>query len=171
MTDLALDSAEEGDIGHISGLLRRAQEKLEAAGSAQVLSVLDAEAVARHVRSGQAHVLRSGREIIGVAFVEPVTAETLPALQRWGIEDSGRAVWHLQSLAVKPESRGCGLGMRLLDGIKGFVGARGPALIVLDCWAGNYRLREYYSQAGFELHGVFPSRTGDYEVAVFTWRS
>lgn len=171
MTELALDTAGEGDITQLSGLLRRVQDDLEAAGSSQVLSVLGTEAVARHVRLGQAHMLRSGREIVGVAFVEPVTAETLPALRRWGIEDSGRAVWRLRSLAIQPGSQGRGLGVRLLDGIKGLVGARGPALIVLDCWAGNDRLREYYSRAGFELHGVFPSRAGDYEVAVFTWRS
>jgi hypothetical protein len=40
--------------------------------------------------------------------------------------------------------------------------------IVLDCWAGNSKLRDFYQQAGFTSHGIFAVEDyEDYEVMVF----
>jgi hypothetical protein len=53
----------------------------------------------------------------------------------------------------------------VLDGALTQAMDRGAVRVVLDCWAGNGKLRDFYTRAGFRLHGVFPE--GDYEVAVF----
>jgi RimJ/RimL family protein N-acetyltransferase len=37
--------------------------------------------------------------------------------------------------------------------------------ILLDCWAGNEKLRAFYEKSGFKLLGEFPEN--DYEIAVF----
>ena len=168
--DPAVRVAGAGDIASIAGLLRRAQDKLEASGSVQRLSVLERDAVARHILVGSAHVLQAEQTIIGVTFVEPVTRETLPALERWCLAEPGPTVWYLRSLVIDHESQGRGLGPRLLDGIKEYVSALGPGVIVLDCWAGNHKLREFYARAGFELLGEFPSGEG-FMLAVFAWRT
>src|SRR5215471_2163625 len=58
----------------------------------------------------------------------------------------------------------------ILEGIKAYVASRQPgAIIVLDCWAGNDKLRDFYTRAGFKLHGVFPAN--GFEVAVFVYGS
>jgi hypothetical protein len=41
------------------------------------------------------------------------------------------------------------------------------ATIVLDCWAGNAKLRDFYQRAGFTSHGIFPVQ--DFEVMVFVF--
>lgn len=41
----------------------------------------------------------------------------------------------------------------------------GAGIVVLDCWAGNGKLRAFYERVGFVLHGEFPEE--DYRIAVF----
>lgn len=38
-------------------------------------------------------------------------------------------------------------------------------MVVLDCWAGNEKLRSFYEGVGCSLVGVFPEL--EYEIAVF----
>ncbi len=39
--------------------------------------------------------------------------------------------------------------------------------IILDCWAGNQGLRDFYHRAAFRLLGVVPVPADGWEVAVF----
>lgn len=162
-------TAQGDDINPIVDLLCRAQEKLANSGSMQRLTVLERDAVADRVRRGGAHVLATPQSILGVVFVERVTTETMPVLARWGVSDA--AVWFVQSLVIEPKLQGQGLGLTLLDGVKQLVEARGPGTIMLDCWAGNGKLRAFYARAGYKLVGEFPDSTGEYRVAVFARRT
>lgn len=42
-----------------------------------------------------------------------------------------------------------------------------PGRALLDCWAGNAALRDFYTRAGFTHLGDFPE--ADYRVSVFGW--
>ena len=60
--------------------------------------------------------------------------------------------------------QGKGIGLQLFtDIVKHCQPLGGTAL--LDCWAGNEKLRHFYLGAGCELVAVLPEH--DYEIAVF----
>ena len=56
-------------------------------------------------------------------------------------------------LAVRRAVAGTGVARRLLDWALDYTRQRGKNELRLDCWAGNERLKRYYSDAGFEPCG------------------
>lgn len=158
--------AGEGDVPALVDLSRRVQEHLSAAGSRQMFGPLPHDLVASKVAANVVWVLEVAGEVCGGVFVEPITRATLPDLATWGLDES-RPLWYLSKLMVAPELRGRGLGHLLVERAQRTVAAHPAALLVLDCWAGNDKLRDLYTRAGFVLHGIFPEQ--DYQVAVFTW--
>jgi GNAT superfamily N-acetyltransferase len=161
--------AEAGDIGAIVDVVRRAQDALTATGSLQRLALPSPDAVAAHIAAHAAYVLADGGTVLGSVFVEAVTVRRMPMLARWGLDDSAYPLRYLHTLVIEPTMQGRGLGHVLLNGVKAAVAAQGPAVIVLDCWAGNDTLRAFYARDGFHLHGIVAE--ADYEIAVFVWRS
>ncbi|GER90253.1 hypothetical protein KDW_44150 [Dictyobacter vulcani] len=159
---LACDS----DVEYIVSLIDRVQAQLTAAGSLQIIGPLSQALVAEYVAQEAAFVLEGTQGLLGSVFVRPVTPEKLPHLITWQLTDSELHPWFLQKLALEPEQQGRGLGFSFLAGVRTLIAQRDPqAHIVLDCWAGNDKLRTFYARAGFTLHGEFPEK--DYQVAVF----
>src|SRR5215472_5865234 len=164
---LKVRQAERDDISYIVDLSRRVQEKLTASGSLQQIGPIPYEMVEAQVNAGTAHILDGGSRRLGSVFVEPVTVERLG---RWKLDDPMLRPWFLHKLMLDPGEQGRGLGAYFLEGIKAYVVSRQPGgTIVLDCWAGNAKLRDFYTRAGFKLHGVFPAN--GFEVAVFVFRT
>lgn len=164
---LKVRRAEQEDIAFIVDLSRRVQEKLSASGSLQKIGPIPRETVEAQVNAGTAHILDEGSRPLGSVFVEPVPVESLG---RWKLDDPTLKPWFLHKLMLEPEEQGRGLGAQFLEGIKAYVASRQPvASIVLDCWAGNDKLRDFYTRAGFTLQGVFPAN--GFEVAVFVYRT
>ena len=162
---LKVRRAERDDIAFIVDLSRRVQEKLSASGSLQQIGPIPRETVAAQVNAGTAHILDEGSRRLGSVFVEPVPVESLG---RWKLDDPALKPWFLHKLMLEPGEQGRGLGAHFLEGIKAYVASWQPGgTIVLDCWAGNDKLRDFYTRAGFKLHGVFPAN--GFEVAVFTY--
>src|SRR4051812_14778406 len=60
---------------------------------------------------------------------------------------------YLHSLAVTRLSAGQGIARQLLEFALEVAGAKAVDELRLDCWAGNDRLRRYYTDAGFEFRG------------------
>jgi GNAT superfamily N-acetyltransferase len=94
-------------------------------------------------------------------------------MAQWGFDPTRNPIWFLSKLMIEPDLQGRGLGRVLLGVIKQQIAARcgsksQSCLIVLDCWAGNDKLRAFYEENEFKLHGVFGEH--DYEIAVFVWR-
>ena len=158
------------DTPAIVALSQRVQAGLTASGSRQRIGPLSPGLVSECVASGAAYVLDDPPQLLGSVFVEPVTADGLPARNLWGLGACPDPLVYLHTLMIEPEQQGHGLGRILLDGVKAAVQVREPgSVIVLDCWAGNAKLRSFYTAAGFRLRGIFPEQ--DYEIAVFTWPS
>jgi GNAT superfamily N-acetyltransferase len=63
----------------------------------------------------------------------------------WG--DDARPALYVHRLAVERAARGCGVEM--LRRAARTAAQEGCAVLRLDCWAGNGRLRRYYADAGF----------------------
>jgi GNAT superfamily N-acetyltransferase len=159
------------EVAALVDVSRRVQERLTASGSLQQFGPIPYTIVAAHSAAGTALALDDDGALIGGVLVEPDTAPVRRDLETVfaaiGLPPAGRTRWYLQKLMIAPERQGDGLGNLLLDGARQLVRERGGGLLALDCWAGNEKLRAFYTAAGFTLHGEFAA--GGFDVAAFTW--
>jgi GNAT superfamily N-acetyltransferase len=149
------------DASWIVELSARVQAALTASGSLQIIGPLPLETVERSISSGHACVLETAERRIGSVLIDP--AEHLPD-DKWKLHTLPTPLWYLHALMLEPQEQSKGAGLVFLEGIKRLMAPEGGT-IVLDCWAGNAKLRDFYHRAGFTFHGVFPAK--DYEIAVF----
>ena len=156
------------DAPWIVHLSSRVEKKLKESGSLQHIGPLSSSMVQLSIEEGFAFLLEKAGSRIGSVFVEPLDGHypNTSTIQNaaWRVEELPTPLWYLQSLMIEPAEQGKSLGLDLLDGIRGLMREQ-TGTILLDCWAGNFKLREFYIQAGFTHHGIF--RENDYEIAVF----
>ena len=164
--------ATHGDIRVIAEMSARVQAALTASGSLQAFGPIPVAVVAAHVAAGTAYVLDDDMRTLGGVFLAPGAGESHPALRRWGLDRLPGTTYFLEKLMIEPDEQRRRLGYALLSGVRSLVLKTPHDTIVLDCWAGNGKLRAFYSRAGFHLHGVFPAGAPPhtYDVAVFTSR-
>jgi RimJ/RimL family protein N-acetyltransferase len=158
----------EEDAQWIVDLSARVQESLTASGSLQEIGPLSHQAVEISTRGGFAYLLEVERLRIGSVLVEPLDGEYFNTQKiqfvRWGVDHLPGPIWYLQSLMIESTEQSKGLGLMFLDGVMTLMkDQRGT--IILDCWAGNIKLRDFYEKAGFIHHGDFPEN--DYEISVY----
>ena len=151
------------DASWIVDLSTRVQEALTASGSRQLIGPLLLEETLPSIRVGTAFVLQTQEKRLGSVLVEPLERVRLV---QWGLPREAGPWWYLHSLMLEPEEQGEGLGGVFLDEVKRLM-APCAGTIVLDCWAGNEKLRDFYQRTGFTGHGIFPVE--DYEVMVFVF--
>jgi GNAT superfamily N-acetyltransferase len=149
------------DAGWIVELSARVQAALTASGSLQKIGPLPLESTKHSILTGHAHLLESGARGLGSVLIDPL--DTTQA-EGWHLPGEQGPWWYLHSFMLEPEEQGKGLGLAFLSEVKRQVAPFSGA-IVLDCWAGNAKLRDFYQRAGFTGHGVFGVE--DYEVMVF----
>jgi GNAT superfamily N-acetyltransferase len=163
--------ATSGDEAAIVALSASVQARLTASGSLQQFGPIPAATVAAHVAAGSSLVLDDGAALLGGVFIEPEFAPATPDLPsifaKLSLPAAAAPRWWLQKLMIAPERQGGGLGVLLLNAAKERVAGCGGGTIMLDCWAGNTKLRAFYSAAGFRFHGEFIEE--DFAVAAFTW--
>jgi GNAT superfamily N-acetyltransferase len=79
-----------------------------------------------------------------------------------------RNTLRLNRLAVARRRAGDGLGYCILDRACEVVREKGKSRLFLSCWAGNTKLRAYYTCAGFSLATIARKKeNNDYRLAVF----
>lgn len=144
-------------------LSARVQDALTASGSLQQIGPLPVEQVETASKAGHAYLLETERQLVGSVLVDPL-AEDSPLHAWWHLHALSAPLWFLHALMLEPAVQGKKLGLDFLVGIRQLVMPAGGT-IILDCWAGNAKLRDFYQRAGFTFHGVYPFE--DYEVAVF----
>jgi GNAT superfamily N-acetyltransferase len=166
--ELEVRRATSHDSEWIVDLSARVQAALAAAGSLQQIGPLPIDMVEMSVQGGYAYLLERAGQRLGSVLVDPLDGSypyTLPyPVVGWGLQTLPEPLWLLHALMLDPSEQGNGLGLTFLEGVKQLaLLERGT--IVLDCWAGNSKLRDFYHRAGFTHHGDFPVK--DYEVSVF----
>lgn len=124
----------------------------EVAAQDQVARWWDADVLAAAVAAGRVVVAATDGEVTGVA--------------QWGPGEAGPVVYKLY---VRPDHRGAGLGLRLLDAVVARLPA-GTARLGIEHFAANARAGEFYEREGFTVDHVEPSPSGDPALAV-VWRS
>lgn len=149
------------DACWIVELSARVQAALTASGSLQIIGPLPLENVEQSISIGYPCILETEERRIGSVLIDPV--ENLSE-DRWGLQSLPTPLWYLHALMLEPQEQGKGAGLVFLQGVKRLMAPQGGT-IVLSCWAGNAKLRDFYQRASFTFQGVFPEK--DYEIAVF----
>jgi ribosomal protein S18 acetylase RimI-like enzyme len=73
---------------------------------------------------------------------------------------------YLYRIAILPEYQGKNIGLKVIN--HAFELSRSlRKTLYLDCWAGNIRLKNFYSKAGFDYCGDF--KEDDYMISVFKY--
>jgi len=73
---------------------------------------------------------------------------------------------YLYRIAILPEYQGKNIGKEIINYACEYSKDLNK-LLYLDCWAGNEKLRKFYTEVGFDFSGDFPEE--DYMVSVFKY--
>jgi GNAT superfamily N-acetyltransferase len=151
------------DASWIVDLSARVQDSLTARGSQQQIGPLLLENTEQSILAGNAFVLEAREKRLGSVLIDPLKTFQL---EQWALHRQSRPLWYLHSLMLEPDEQGKRLGLVFLEEVKRLM-APLSGTIVLDCWEGNAKLRDFYQRAGFTGHGIVPVR--DFEVMVFVF--
>ena len=155
--------ATQEDTSWMVDLSGRVQHALTASGCLHVIGPLLLENTERSIFGENAFVLENEEKRLGAVLVDPLESSQLV---QWALPSEASPWWYLHSLMLEPEEQGKRLGLAFLQGVKRMMAPLSGS-IVLDCWAGNAKLRDFYERAGFTGHGIFPVQ--DFEVMVFVY--
>ncbi|WP_444684490.1 GNAT family N-acetyltransferase [Alkalicoccus luteus] len=150
---MIVQRAEKADAAAVTALLNRVTKRLLDINMMQWDYPWDEAAVIAQIDRGERYILISGDHVIGTFAMkqinEPMTFPVAPGS------------CYLFELAVEPVYQGQKIGQKLLEEAKLIT----AGTLYLDCWAGNEKLRDYYTKAGWKEAGVYP--VNDYEICVF----
>ena len=151
--------AEIKDIGVIVELLNEVTLQLHEKGINQWVYPCNSLEIEMGIREAQIYVLIVDDIIVGTFSLKPI--DNLATLL---IEANSS---YLFRVAILPEYQGKSLGVELVN----YACEHSRKLkntLYLDCWAGNKKLRKFYSNAGFDFLGDFPEE--DYFISVFRYK-
>jgi GNAT superfamily N-acetyltransferase len=161
--------ASKYDAGWIIGLSDRVQTNLAQKGSEQVIGPLALQNVESSVRNGHCFIFEHWRHDAMTKLGSVMIGE-YSNNYRFSEEEMSEMPakkWFLHSLMIEPELQGHGLGKVFLRKVLRMMGQEGEGVVLLDCFAGNEKLIEFYSSIGFVLLQEVPEE--NYMVAVFMY--
>jgi GNAT superfamily N-acetyltransferase len=156
--------ANENEKEKIIDLSLRVQEALSASGSLQQIGPLEHEVVATAIREGRCFVLAQPTSgMAGCVFLRHIEDNFYPGSE-FDISSLPQPRLFLHWMMLAPEIQCRGLGSDFFRNV--IYKLKGQAAcVLLDCWAGNEKLRDFYTRAGCELVATIPEN--DYEIAIF----
>jgi GNAT superfamily N-acetyltransferase len=163
--------ATSNDRDYIIDLSSRVQHALTSSGSLQEIGPLSRTVVETSIQGSHAYILETNGLRTGSVLVDPLdgtfsNTEEIPYAS-WGVGNVFPGpFWYLHALMLEPEEQGRGLGKGFIEAVLGSMRVAGRSgTVVLDCWAGNAKLRRFYEGIGFRHHGDFPEN--DYYISVY----
>lgn len=158
------------DADWIVDLSTKVQAALTASGSLQQIGPSPLDQVEMSIQEGYAYLLEVEERRVGSTLIDPLKAHSSTLNAFLAIQQKLFMLptphLYLHSLMLDPSEQGNGLGLAFLEGVKKFA-LPTSGTILLNCWAGNTKLRDFYQRAGFTYHGNVPEE--NYEVAVFSF--
>lgn len=163
--------ATSNNTDYIIDLSSRVQHALTSSGSLQEIGPLSRTVVETSIQGLHAYILETNGLRTGSVLVDPLdgtfsNTEEIPYAS-WGVGNVFPGLfWYLHALMLEPEEQGRELGKGFIEGVLGSMRVAGRSgTVVLDCWAGNAKLRRFYQGIGFRHHGDFPEN--DYYISVY----
>lgn len=159
------------DTEYIIDLSSRVQLSLTSSGSLQEIGPLPRNVVETSIRGSHAYILETNGLRTGSVLVDPLDGAFSNTVEiaygSWGVENSlPEPLWYLHALMLEPAEQGRRLGRWFIEGVMELMRMkRRSGTLVLDCWAGNEKLRRFYEAVGFTHYGEFPEN--DYHISVY----
>lgn len=149
--------AKEEDVSSIVQLLNEVTLELLSKKVMQWDYPWDRNTINSDVSHGCQYIVKENNMIIAV-----FSLKDMPVNDWTSEEEEGRM--YLYRIAVEPEFQGKNVGSYICGWVQSFAG-QNHKTVYLDCWAGNDKLKDFYSSTGFYYIGDFPEE--DYMVSVF----
>lgn len=161
------------DQEHIIKLSQRVQDNLTTSGSLQHIGPLASEAVAKAIANQKCFVLEHHppgsieTNLVGCALSRDLEAGYFLSRPGFNMGDFTSPWVYLHSIMLEPEHQGRNIGTPFVSEVVEMIASTclTERTLFLDCWAGNNKLRKFYSKIGFNFAAVIPEE--DYEIAVF----
>ena len=159
--------ATTADIQTIIGISRRVQDRLEEDGSLQVSGPLSSTHILDRIREQRCVVTcKEDGQIVGLSMVKPIEANYYEQSRDFDVENFPPPWKLLHSFMLEPDLWGKGYGTQFFTDTVDFVEiTRCAGTLLLDCWAGNEKLKEFYLSCGCLYMGTVPE--DDFHVSVF----
>ncbi|PLR91970.1 GNAT family N-acetyltransferase [Bacillus sp. T33-2] len=152
--------AKRDDLLEVVNILNEVTWHLHSKGIMQWDFPWDAATVAKDINDNYCYVLVDNGKMIGTFAIR-----NIDRTYTFAIEHQSK---YLGQIAILPEFQGIKLGEKVTSFARSLASdAKKP--LFLDCWAGNGKLRNFYSDNGFTYLGDFPE--DDYMVSVFQYDS
>jgi GNAT superfamily N-acetyltransferase len=110
------------------------------------------------IKKGYTYMLVMDNLIVGTFSIKKINGLDSPIIDTKGM--------YLFRIAILPEYQGKNLGFEIVS-YACQCSRNSNKSLYLDCWAGNKKLRNFYSNAGFDFIGDFPEE--DYMISVFKY--
>ena len=151
-----LEIAKEDDIYEICQLLKIVSEDLHNRGIKQWMNEWKIDDIREFVLKQNIYVLRFEKkgEIIGLFSLEE---------NKLLIEQFPESLY-LSKVALLPKYQRKGIGAKMIQKAIEIVHSQGK-VVVLDCWNGNQKLKEYYTKIGFKYIMDLPE--DNYFISIF----
>lgn len=163
--DLATRFGHVTDVEAIVELSSRVQAALTASGNSQEIGPLLRTTVLTAVEERRCYALEDEfQKLIGCAFVKQIDEHYFQPSDNFNIEGFFKPWHYVHSIMLEPEFQGCGTGVPFFQDVIKCLEPLGGT-VLLDCWAGNDKLRDFYERAGCRYVATLPEN--DYEIAVF----
>ena len=143
------------DIDALLDILNAATQKLLAKNIPQWEYPWDKSEVLEYIEQQEFYIAQSNGKPCGCFGIKEFQNNFVP---------SDKNSMYFYHLAVHPDYNGKGIGNKICGWVHQYAKTNGVT-IYFDCWAGNDKLRQFYTAAGFEFIGEFPE--DDYFVAAF----
>jgi ribosomal protein S18 acetylase RimI-like enzyme len=147
------------DLDQIRHLLNETTLQLKQKGIEQWDYPWDHQKIAKQISNGYVYVLLLNEEIIGSFCMNDIEKINDLTVEPKSI--------YLSQIAISPEYQGKNLGRTITDYTCSFVKKINKTLY-LDCWAGNEKLKEFYSNNGLQYIGDFPEE--NYFISIFKYK-
>ena len=151
-----LEIAKEKDINEIFQLLKKVTEDLHKKGIKQWVDEWKIQNITDLVLNNNFYVQRLEKdgEIIGIFSLE----------ENKLLLDQFPKSLYLSKIALLPKYQKKGIGAKMIQKAIEIVHSQGK-VVVLDCWNGNQKLKEYYTKIGFKYIMDLPE--DNYFISIF----
>ena len=150
--------AREDNNELITDLLNKVTLQLHSKGIMQWNYPWNIKEIESEINNSHIYVVKTNNLIIGTFSLKNPD-------MKW-LSDAKPNSLYLYRIAILPEYQGKNIGLMILYYVFE-ISKNINKTIYLDCWAGNEKLKSFYSNAGFKYHGDLSEE--DYKISVFEY--
>jgi len=152
--------ADKNDTLTIVDILNKVTLNLQEKNINQWVYPWEYEKLNTEMENGNIYVLAVGQMIIGTFFLKDIGSNIISHANQLNN-------MYLYRIAILPEYQGKNIGLKIIN-FACEESRKSRKILYLDCWAGNEKLKSFYSKAGLHFCGDFPEE--NYMISVFSYK-